>query len=520
MDNGTTARIEAPVPHRPRKTFHFGDIKRSDSRNSTPEEEHEVAHAIEILPTLSTQGVDDHLPRVLSARHLMDLVRGTPRPSSSFTHRSSPAQRLRHDAVGQDTDAYNPDAWPEDLEGAVESNEKVVEEESGFRQPEHVTDDVNNGKAIESIVVSLGVKKNDVPWDKTFFLALLAGFFLSQGCLFALSTAGGIPPDIRAAYPAIPKVLIGLTFPACLFFTLFFGGEVFNANTMILVVSLLNKRITLFALLRNWVLVYIGNLAACLGCGLVFGFYTDIYASEPWLSYVISIGVAKTSLSWRVLFLRAIPANALVCLSIFLGLAARDVTGKIVSMWLPIITFAVIGFEHAVANMMFIPLGIYYGGPVTWTGFWYNQSAVVLGNIVGGALLIGGSEYFMYHWHSAAEPEKHSGNWGRRSTMARTLHSDHQTPDSLTLDMRDHVCYASAQENRRPQSPVEKRQRSRSEPLIVSLTPLHAGPREDDKDLELGVSENLEEERRTRPHWDLQSFKRLLTSNLRLPRKS
>ncbi|KAJ3337080.1 hypothetical protein HDU93_001653 [Gonapodya sp. JEL0774] len=346
------------------------------------------------------------------------------------------------------------------------------EEEAGFGHKaggeKGKIDDINKGEALETIVANLGVKKNDIPWDKTIFLGLLAGFFVSQGCLFALTAGGGLPPEVRAAYPAVSKVLLGVTFP------------------VILVVSLLNRRISILGLLRNWLLVYLSNLAACLLCGYLFAYQTEIFKNEPYLTYVSAIGVLKTTLPWHVLFLRGIPANALVCLSIFLGLAARDVTGKIVAMWIPIVTFAVIGYEHCVANMMFIPISIYYGANVSWAGFWYNQSAVVLGNIIGGGLLIGGSEYFMYHWHHSAEPEKHSGKWGAGNSGPRLPHHD-----SLAAIAAMNVDTASPLEPCEPVSvsvsgtlpgspstPAQVRVRvpTRPETIALSLTPLHVGP--------------------------------------------
>ncbi|KXS12901.1 hypothetical protein M427DRAFT_59201 [Gonapodya prolifera JEL478] len=480
---------------------------------------HIVSENIPHTPTPTGNGPIHH---VLSARHLMDLVRGhTPRPGSTTPHPNgtpalpfavsehhssstslghhhlantkpprspSPGNGKRHPAPRDDPDdAYVAEAWPEDLQGDAgqiggkEGVPEVVpmEEDSAFRAKDTVKiDDINKGEALETIVANLGVKKNEIPWDKTLFLSILAGFFVSQGCIFALSAGGGIPLEIRQAYPAISKLLLGMTFPVGLFYIVLFGGELFTGNTMILVVSLLNRRISAFGLLRNWTLVYLGNLAACLLCGYLFGFITDVFKNEPYLSYISAIGVTKTTLPWHVLFLRGIPANALVCLSIFLGLAARDVTGKIIAMWIPIVTFAVIGYEHCVANMMFVPLSIYYGANVTWAGFWYNQSAVVLGNIIGGGLLIGGSEYFMYHWNDAAEPEKHSGKWGRsgRHPPASTLapHESLAAINAMTFGSATPTVPPDAGDSTGPV--MRARIPSRPEPIALTLTPLHAGP--------------------------------------------
>ena len=115
-------------------------------------------------------------------------------------------------------------------------------------------------------------------------------------------------------------------------------------------------------------------------------------------SYVRGIAEKKARLTFWVIFLRGIPANSLVCLSIFMGLAARDVVGKIIGMWFPIFAFAVSGFEHCVANMFLISIGMMYGADVNYGQFAMNLIPAVLGNIVGGSLLVGLSEVYLYHW--------------------------------------------------------------------------------------------------------------------------
>ncbi len=100
-----------------------------------------------------------------------------------------------------------------------------------------------------------------------------------------------------------------------------------------------------------------------------------------------------------------IPANALVCLAFFLGLAAHDVTGKILGLYLPVAAFAATGWEHSIANVFYISLGWMYGADVSAYSFIMNIIASMLGNIVGGAFLIGGSEYYLYHWHHTKKPD-------------------------------------------------------------------------------------------------------------------
>lgn len=109
---------------------------------------------------------------------------------------------------------------------------------------------------------------------------------------------------------------------------------------MILLVAFFNRKVSFGAVLINWILVYLGNMASCFFCAYFFGYQTHIFGNPAYQAFLADTANLKCSLPWHVIFIRAIPANALVCLSIFLGLAARDVTGKILGMWIPIFTFA------------------------------------------------------------------------------------------------------------------------------------------------------------------------------------
>ncbi|KAI9017677.1 Formate/nitrite transporter-domain-containing protein [Gaertneriomyces semiglobifer] len=271
----------------------------------------------------------------------------------------------------------------------------------------------NTGKELETKITSLGVGKAKNPVDKVLFLGLLAGVWVSFAGLYAQQVVGAVPVAARAAWPVLPKLLIGITFPIGIVFIVLFGGELFTGNTMIMMIALLNKKVTIWALLLNWFLVFISNFVACVFVAWLFGFVTDIFADEPYRSYVIAVATRKANLSFGHALLLAIPANALVCLSVFLGLAARDITGKIVGLFLPIMTFAATGWEHVVANMYFIPIGWMYGAKVTAGLFARNLCAVAIGNIIGGGILVGMTEYYMYHWHRFKEPELHLGRWGK-----------------------------------------------------------------------------------------------------------
>ncbi|CUA74959.1 putative transporter YrhG [Bacillus subtilis subsp, subtilis str. 168] [Rhizoctonia solani] len=180
-----------------------------------------------------------------------------------------------------------------------------------------------------------------------------------------------------------------------------FGGELFTGNTMILSIGVYNKVVPIRLLLINWIVVYIGNWCGCLITAYFFGYLTDLFESESYRSYLSAVTLSKLEEhGWGVLFLKAIPANAMVCMAVMLGLASRDSAGKIMALWFPVVMFVLCGFEHSVANMFFTSLGLMYGAPSTIRRQWFNQSAAIPGNLIGGAIVIGLAEHLMNHWRS------------------------------------------------------------------------------------------------------------------------
>ena len=214
--------------------------------------------------------------------------------------------------------------------------------------------------------------------------------------------AGGIPVEIRQQWPTLPKIGIALVFPFALHFILLFGGELFTGNCMILAIGLWNRSIQPPSrALVNLVIVWTANFLGCLTCAVLFSYQTDIFGQEPYLSFVRDFAYSKTKAhSWINIFLRAIPANALVCMAVILAISARDGAGKIMALWFPVAMFVIPGFEHAIANMFFITNGLLYGAPTTVGSMFFNQSAALLGNFIGGALIMGTSEHAMNHWIS------------------------------------------------------------------------------------------------------------------------
>ncbi|CAE7150690.1 unnamed protein product [Rhizoctonia solani] len=267
--------------------------------------------------------------------------------------------------------------------------------------PSNPPADMLSGLLLEDAVLHNATKKIHNPYDKMFFLGLLAGIWIGFGGLAAASAAGGVPEDVRVRWVVLPKLLMGSFFAFALHLTIMFGGELFTGNTMILSIGVYNKVVPIRLLLINWILVYIGNWCGCLITAYFFGYLTDIFEHESYRSYLIAVTLSKLEEhGWGVLFLKAIPANAMVCMAVMLGLASRDSAGKIMALWFPVVMFVLCGFEHSVANMFFTSLGLMYGAPSTIRRQWFNQSAAVPGNLIGGAIVIGLAEHLMNHWRS------------------------------------------------------------------------------------------------------------------------
>jgi len=264
-----------------------------------------------------------------------------------------------------------------------------------------ITQELNSMMEVEKLQEKLSIYKAHLPLGKLFFLGVLAGWWCGLAVILVVTIAGGIPVDTRNSWPCLPKVVAGFFFPVAIFLIIVFGGELFTGNTMSLLIGLFAKRVTVFELAYNWSVVLVSNFVGCVLTVYVFAELTELFHHEPWQSYVKGIAVTKINLKPEVAFLRAIPANALVCTSVLLGQQARDMIGKLAAMWFPIMMFAISGFEHAIANMAFVPLGLMAGAhEVVDYRVWLYQNLilVILGNIVGGGLIVGGAEYFLFDW--------------------------------------------------------------------------------------------------------------------------
>jgi formate/nitrite transporter len=246
----------------------------------------------------------------------------------------------------------------------------------------------------------VGVAKANLGARQLIFLGILAGAFIGMGAMFFTNTLVAFP-DVFG----LKQLVGGLTFSLGLILVIIAGAELFTGNNLIVIASLTGQ-ITISKLLRNWILVYLGNLIGSLGT--VFLYYnTGLAQGNPELAgLAVKIAAGKASLSLAPLFFRAVLCNALVCLAVWLCISARSNTDKILSIIFPITAFVALGFEHCVANMYFIPFGYALQNlagmapngveTITLGGMFNNIFIATIGNIFGGSVLVAVVYWFVY----------------------------------------------------------------------------------------------------------------------------
>ena len=258
-------------------------------------------------------------------------------------------------------------------------------------------------KEIANAMVNVGVGKANLPVGSMFLLGILAGAFIGFGGLgntIASQTFAGIDPGVA-------KLIGAAVFPVGLMLVVICGAELFTGNNL-LIMPVLSKNITVGQMLKNWIVVYIGNFV---GSIFVTGFFTlgNIYSmfNSSVAKSVISIATTKCNLSIQEMFFRAILCNILVCVAVMMAATSKTVGGKIIGLFLPIMVFVICGFEHSVANMSYISGGLFskmaYGNlgletaGLTWFNFIVkNLLVVTIGNIIGGCAT-GIAYWFSYY---------------------------------------------------------------------------------------------------------------------------
>ncbi|KAJ7901930.1 putative formate/nitrite transporter [Mycena olivaceomarginata] len=240
------------------------------------------------------------------------------------------------------------------------------------------------------------VAKHNDRYEYVFFKAVLAGIMLSFGGLLSEVISGG-SPGLTQSNPGIVKILGGFVFPVGLVMIVLQGHELLTSNMMVFPMAVLKRVVPWWSLPLNFLIVTFGNLVGSLFFGAVLVKYSGILSAEPYASYVKSFAIKKAvDPEWHQIFLRGIGCNWLVCVAVWQAAGAKETVSKIYAIWLPIWLFVACSFDHVVANMFSVPLGIMFGADLTVAEY-IRKSLIAsyLGNIVG-ALLVGLPAVYFY----------------------------------------------------------------------------------------------------------------------------
>lgn len=245
--------------------------------------------------------------------------------------------------------------------------------------------------------------KSALPVRKLLVYSVLGGAFIALGGLLSLIVAGGMP-GIAASNPGIYKFVFGALFPLGLVLVVIGGAELFTSDCAVIPFGILNRVVPVRSLAKVWTIAYLGNFVGALLVAYLFAHQSGILHADPWLSAVQKIGTYKTSSTFTEVFVKGIGANWLVCMAVWLSYGAKDVIGKVVAMWFPVMCFVAFGFEHSIANMFFIPTAMLSGAHISLYEFLVgNLLPATLGNIVGGALFVALPYWYMFRSEHADE---------------------------------------------------------------------------------------------------------------------
>lgn len=260
----------------------------------------------------------------------------------------------------------------------------------------------------------VGELKAGLDMPRLFALAVLAGAFIAFGAMFATVTAAGA---VGVLPYGIVRLLTGLTFSLGLILVIVGGAELFTGNALI-VMAWAAKRVSLRSLLRNWLIVFIGNLVGAVAtAALIFAAGQYGFGGGEVGAAALAAAEAKVDLGFGQALALGVLCNVLVCLAVWLCFSARTVAGKVAAIVPPVAAFVAGGFEHSIANMYFLPLGLMIKAGAS-DGFWADIAAapadygtltissvilnlipVTIGNVIGGGVLVGAIYWFVYLRH-------------------------------------------------------------------------------------------------------------------------
>ncbi len=277
-----------------------------------------------------------------------------------------------------------------------------MDDQAPASQPPVFSSNAYSPAEIKLAVEKVGVKKARLPFLASFMLSIMGGGSIGLGALYYTIIAS----DAELSFATV-RVLGGLAFSLGLALVLVGGAELFTGNNLI-VMAWASRKVSTREMLRNWSIVYLGNFVGAVGLAVLvlLSHHLDMNGGRIGVS-ILNTAVGKIQPDVVTLFVKGILCNVLVCLAVWLAYAGRSVTDKIAGLILPVSAFIAAGFDHCVANMYFLPLAWlmtqtghvppdFDTSAITIAGIIHNLVPVTLGNITGGAVLVGAMYWIIY----------------------------------------------------------------------------------------------------------------------------
>ncbi|KAI5273421.1 Formate/nitrite transporter [Aureobasidium subglaciale] len=319
-----------------------------------------------------------------------------------------------------------------------------------YNQPLEVIHNAYSPQQTSEIVSRMGAAKARMRIDKIFVSAFMAGAILAFAC--AAVSVVNTAPWYQENAPGVIRLFSALIFPFGLVAIILTGADLATGSFLVrpfppcpsssanheqfTTVSTLHRRTSVLQMLQHWTITFFGNLAGSLFImGIVIG-YGGILDDAAYRAQTVKFATAKVvKPEWHQIFIRGIGANWLVCLACFLSCGAREMFSKIVAIWWPTFAFVILAFDHLIANMFYIPMGIFLGADISVGLYiWKSMIPALLGNIVGGGLFVGAVYWYMYLAGNPSPVLIDGTSYGGPTTSLFGVNADVETPPQTRVD--------------------------------------------------------------------------------------
>jgi len=271
------------------------------------------------------------------------------------------------------------------------------------------------------VAVKAGVKKAKRTWDQVLVSSFLAGAYIAFGGMVAITVSSGLDPK---TWGTLPTLFTGAAFTLGLVLVVIAGSDLATGNMMLVPLGAMRGKLGVGDIARNLSLVLLGNLVGALFVAFFLAVQTGVIGGtgaegSAALTHArleqIALDKATAHTAWQT-FLRAVGCNWLVCLAVWMSLAATSVSGKILAIFFPIMAFVAMGFDHVVANMFFLPAAIFAGvDGLNWGDVLLNWLLAGAGNLVGAVVFVSTSYWYLFLKDTPTEPATESAKVGEHA---------------------------------------------------------------------------------------------------------